>query len=327
MRVSKGSKCSRRNAFAYLYLPKRTKFYRRMEIDAPLVIEFKDGNTLEIGIEMNPEYLISMNHIPLGVAKNTGDGVDPSFLFSDVIGKKICAVDLETKIEMDPKPTEYVTAICLRFENGGKLRISGFFDFLDVESVDRAGGTKQVSWESIRDGVTTIADRTVDTTSGFIARGEQLLFGPKGRRFAGGHCVTIAPGPGWSSILCSGREAYLSSADSVVLGIAVAMLSANFLQESSGTFDLTYGEWQSALAQMTKMVNGKLLARGADSATVRMMFAASLIRNAQRPVSDRVEETKLAACFVERQMDLLSDLIGWTKRALKPGTILRITGL
>lgn len=325
---------SRRNVSAYAYLPKNVKLERKMEIDEPLVIEFKDGDTFEIDIDMNPSYYLSMNRIPESVFGNTGDGVDPSDMFSDIIGKKIVAVELKTKTcDTHPcygdkleHPTEIVTAIDLRFANGSCLRLSGFYDYLEVQSLDRYGEIKNASWESIRDGVVTPADRFFDKRSGFIARGRRLMFGAKGARCAGEHRVVLAPGPGWHHVIPSGRESYVDSECGAILGLAVG-LSVPRYWESSSAIDLSMREWMSVLSTMERLAFSQRSEHACGSALVRSFFALQLEWNQQKRKNERVDECKLASWFVEKQKELLQDLKGWTKRALNENVVLRITNL
>ena len=325
---------SRSNIAAYAYLPKKTRLERKMEIDMPLVIEFNNGDTFEIDIDMAPAYCLSMNHIPAEVAKNTGIGVNPSEMFSDTIDKKIAAVDLETeRCDTHPcfggkleKEAEIVTAISLRFENGSRLRLSGFYDFLEVASLNRNGETKQVSWETIRDGVVTPADLFFDRRSGFIARKGTLMFGWKGARCAGEHSVTLAPGPGWHQILRSGREAYVASEYSAIFGVAVGMAVPRYW-EGGKTIDLTMAEWRNVLTVMKRLVGSSRMQHALDSALMRSLFALELDENGRRTPGNRTEESNLARCFVEKHEGLLHDLKGWTRRALDENTVLRISKL
>lgn len=325
---------SRSNIGAYAYLPKKTQLERRMEIDEPLVIEFNNGDTFEIDIDMAPAYYLSMNHIPMEVAKNDGIGVNPSEMFSDTIGKRIAAIDLETKrCDADPcsgskmkGEAEVVTAIFLRFENGSRLRLSGFYDFLEVASLKRNGEIKQASWETIRDGVVTPADLFFDRRSGFIARKGKLMFGWKGARCAGAQRVTLAPGPGWHHVLRSGCEAYIASEYSAIFGIAVGMAVPRYW-ESCETIDLTMAEWRNVLKVMTRLVESSRTHHALDSALMRSLFALELDENSRRTKKDRAEENDLAKWFVEKHEGLLQDLKGWTKRALDKDSVLRIAKL
>ena len=325
---------SRKNLAAYVYLSKRVMLERKMQIDEPLVIEFKDGATFEIDIDMDPAYYLSMNRIPEDVSRNTGDGADPSYMFSDVVGKKIKAVDLETKVcDAHPsygsrleKPTEIVTAIYLRFENGSRLRITGFYDYLEIASLNRKGAIKKASWESIKNGVVTPADRFFDTRSGFIARGGRLMFGAKGARCAGDHHVVLAPGPGWHHIIPSGREAYIDSDCSAILGLAVESVIPRYW-EGGLTIDLSLEEWKMVLEKMDRLVASPRMGCASGSALMRSLYAPQLEQNLMKRKNERVDECELSKWFVEKHKELLQDLKGWTKRALKENEVLRIANL
>lgn len=325
---------SRKNIAAYVYLPRKVKIERKMEIDQPLVIEFSDGDTFEIDTGMDPAYCMSMNHIPTKVAQNICDGVNPSYMFADVIDKKIVAVDLETKIcDAHPcygskleRPTEIVTAIFLRFGNGSRLRISGFYDYLEVSSLRRNGEVKKTSWESIRAGVVTPADRFFDRRSGFIARNGRLMFGAKGARCAGEHCVVLAPGPGWHHIIPSGREAYVDAEYSSIFGIAVGMTVARYW-DGWDTIDLSMKEWKAVLESMERLVSSQRASHALGSALMRSLFSLELDQNTRKAKQERTEEWRFAKWFVEKHKGLLQDLKGWTKKALKENTVLRIANL
>ena len=325
--------CSRRNICAYTYLPKRTKVKRRMEIDKPFVIEFKDGDTFEIDTPMDPFFLMSMNRIPIEVADNRGCGVDPFYMFSDVIGKTIAAVDVETctvgrlpysSYDLD-EPREIATAIYLRFENGSRLKITPSIDFLVVESQNSHGEVKSASWESVRYGFVTYADVCFDKRSGFVAKGTSLLFGWKGGRYAGEHCVVLSPGPGWHRFIASGREAFLGASDASIFALAVGIVVPRYWQDAS--IDLSYDEWWSVLSAFESMLSSAVAVHAPNSALMRAMFALALQRNSEKKKSKREDEFKLIRRYVERNKELLEDLKGWTKRALDHNTVLRVTGL
>ena len=325
--------CSRRNICAYAYLPKRTKIERRMEIDKPFVIEFKDGDTFEIDVPMDPLFLMSMNRIPLEVADNRGRGVDPFYMFSDVIGKTIAAVDVESCIvgrlpyssyDLD-EPREIVTAIYLRFENGSRMKFAPFIDFLAIESQDSHGAVKSVSWESVRSGFVTYADLCFDRRSGFVAKGTSLMFGWKGGRYAGDHCVVLAPGPGWHQYIASGREAFVGADDAAMLALAVGIAVPRYWQDHS--VDLSYDEWRSVLSVLESMFSSSVATHAPNSALMRTMCAVALQRNVEKKKSQREDEFKLIKMALDRNRELLDDLKGWTRRAIDKNTVLRIIGL
>ena len=325
--------CSRRTICAYAYLPKRTIIERRMEIDEPFVIEFKDGDTFEIDVPMDPLFLMSMNRIPLEVADNRGLGVDPFYMFSDVIGKTIAAVDVESSTvrrlpyssyDLD-EPREIATAIYLRFENGSRLKFAPFIDFLAIESQNRCGMVKRVSWETVRSGFVKHADVCFDRRSGFVAKGTSLMFGWKGGRYAGDHCVVLAPGPGWHRYIASGREAFLDADDAAMLALAVGIAVPRYWQDHR--VDLSYDEWRSVLSALESILSSSVAAHAPNSALMRNMCAVALQRNAEKKKSQREDEFKLTKRAIYGNMELLDDLNGWTRRALDQNTVLRIIGL
>ena len=325
--------CSRRNICAYAYLPKRTKIERRMEIDEPFVVEFKDGDTFEIDTPMDPFFLMSMNRIPIEVADNRGRGVDPFYMFSDVIGKTVVAVDVETctvgrlpysSCDLD-EPREIATAIYLRFENGSRLKFIPFIDSLVVESQNSFGGVKSVSWESVRYGFVMYADLCFDRRSGFVAKGTSLLFGWKGGRYAGDHCVVLAPGPGWHRFIASGREAFLGASDASMLALAVGNVVPRYWQDAS--VDLSHDEWLRVLSVFESMLSSAVTSRAPNSALMRAMSALALQRNSEKKKCQREDEFNLMRRYFERNKELLGDLKGWTRRALNHNTVLRVTGL
>ena len=324
---------SRRNICAYANLPKRTKIERRMEIDKPFVIEFKDGDTFEIDVPMDPIFLMSMNRIPIEVADSRGRGVDPLYLFSDVIGKTVAAVDVETctvgrlpysSYDLD-EPMEIATAIHLRFENGSRLKLMPSIDFLSVESQDSHGEVKRVSWESVRTGFVMYADVCFDKRSGYVAKGTSLLFGWKGGRYAGDHCIVLSPGPGWHQYIASGREAFLGASDASMLALAVGIAVPRYWQDAS--VDLSYDEWWSVLSALESMLSSAVAVQAPNSALMRAMLAVELQSNLEKKKNRREDEFMLTRRYVERNKELLEDLKGWTRRALDRNTVLRITGL
>ena len=80
---------------------RRARIPRCMETDMPFVLEFDSRETFEIDVEIAPTYRMSMNHIPLRLLCGKHDNIDPSAIFSPVLGRTIVAVELETIAEED----------------------------------------------------------------------------------------------------------------------------------------------------------------------------------------------------------------------------------
>ena len=325
---------SRKNICAYANLPKRTRIVRQMEIDEPFVVEFEDGDTFEIDAAMEPEFLMSMNRIPIEVADKRFWGVDPFYMFSDVIGKEVVAVEVETdRVDRMPwtdraldQPEEVASAICLRFENGSQLKFSPYIDFLMVASQNRDGEVKSASWEAVRDGFVTYADVFFDKRSGFVSKSEMLYFGGKGARSAGGHRVMLAPGPGWHKAILTGREAFIAAYDASVLALS-AGVNVPRRWKAVRELDLTHDEWETVLSGMDAILSSPAVSRASDSALVRNLCAEELKQNQTRKENSRVDDIEIVTRFVERQWKLLEDLRRWTRRALHGDTMLRIVGL
>ncbi len=325
---------SRKNICAYANLPKSTRIARQMEIDKPFVVEFKDGDTFEIDVAMEPEFLMSMNRIPGEVADNRFRGVDPFYIFSDVVGKVVSAVEIETvKIDRMPwtgraldRSEEVASAIYLRFENGSRLKFSPDIDYLTVESQNRHGVVKSASWEVVRDGFVTYADVFFDKRSGFISKSEMLYFGWKGARSAGEHRVMLAPGPEWHHFIPSGREAFIAACDASILALSTGM-NAPLRWMAARELDLAHDEWETVLSGMEAMLSSPAVSRASDSALMRTLCAGDMNQNQMRKKNSRVDEFEIVRRFVERQRCLLEDLRGWTRRALHGGAVLRIVGL
>ena len=179
---------SERLKYAYTYLPKKARVKRGMRIDWPFVIEFKGGDTFEIDVGMEPELRMSMNRIPQAVYVPWQCSTNPEIMFSDVIGKKISSVRIDTRVcERNPcygteydKPTEIPSGVSLIFENGSSLRFSPDIDYLKITSLNRDSETKTVSWESIRHGVMTWTDAHLNRLTGYLAKKGRLMFGRGG---------------------------------------------------------------------------------------------------------------------------------------------------
>ncbi|MBQ9344609.1 MAG: hypothetical protein IJT88_05285 [Kiritimatiellae bacterium] len=157
----------------------RARIPRRMEIDAPFIIEFDSRETFEIDVVDAPTYKISMNRIPRRLVENSFGNVNPNVMFAPALGRTITAVDL--RIVWEGTDNEGVEAILLRLDDGKTLEIQGWFDFLEVALLGRDGKPLVESFDTLRHGFFNYEDLHCDRRTGFEAKESTLWFGQKGR--------------------------------------------------------------------------------------------------------------------------------------------------
>ncbi len=101
------------------------KLERLAEIDEPLLIEFEDGDRLELSATWKHYYILTMNHIPWNIEANVNlPNIDANVLFSPLLNQTI------TGFEIVPNEvaTTVVCEIILWFDNGLGLK---FYDYID----------------------------------------------------------------------------------------------------------------------------------------------------------------------------------------------------
>lgn len=106
------------------------KIERSAEVDEPLLIEFEDGNRLEICTIMSHNFILSKNYIPWDIEAYINlPNIDANVLFFPLLSATITSVDI---VPNDVAPNT-VSGIVLWFDNGLGLH---FYDCCFEDCLD-----------------------------------------------------------------------------------------------------------------------------------------------------------------------------------------------
>lgn len=161
------------------------KFCRYSEIDEPILIEFEDGDVLEIEAPCDNKFRVSMNRIPFYINAGTNQpNVNSDILFSPCIGQTIASVEINCYIplgqmelfqeENDEK--EIVDNIIIRLENGMGLLIRGVDDYCEVDCIDGDNKDTYISFSELKKALFNWEDLHYDEVTGFEADSPTLFF-------------------------------------------------------------------------------------------------------------------------------------------------------
>lgn len=138
-------------------IPKDLMFYRIAEVDEPIVIELNDGRRLEILIlELDNTVYADVNKIsPNATWDINPANVDGNVMFSPCVGQTIKAVEFPIHKHSFGQEEEYqqIPNVLIRLENGTGLEIEGWFDFCDIECVDRKNQPLKIPFEDLKKGL------------------------------------------------------------------------------------------------------------------------------------------------------------------------------
>ncbi len=139
-----------RVAKAYaLQIPPETLFHRSAQLDQPFLIEFEDGDVLEIELPFEYEARVGMNSMPWDIKPSyDGHNSQDALLLAPLIGRTVSRVEAK-------KVGEYVdvVGIVFSFDNGERLSISGDFDWFWLECLDKDGKNMTLTWEELSKAV------------------------------------------------------------------------------------------------------------------------------------------------------------------------------
>ena len=298
-------------------LARRAKIRRRMEIDTPFVLEFDTRETFEIDVSMAPTYRMAMNHIPLRILEGKFDNIDPMTMFSPVLDRTIAAVELRTMSEGGQDDT--VEAVLLRLDNGLTLEFRGFFDYLEVELLDRNGKPKTASIQALRKGFFNDEDLHFDPSTGFHAPNATLWFGWKGAKRLGQHAIVV------TAELANARgrtppQAYIDRDDA--LGIVMGLCAKH--PEVFATRDavvLSAEEWNGALEIGKGLLSSPRLSQN-ETPLARLLFETPPPANPApwytATDKDRMQWKR------ERCQRCLSETIRWSRKAIPAAGKVRV---
>lgn len=102
---------------------------RFVELDEPFIIEFTNGQQLEIEADgLDNQIKIAFNEIPDNAEPSiNNNNIDGNIIFSPCLGKTITAVKFLSK-----RPKEYIPAVILVLNDGTQINIECWLDYFDV---------------------------------------------------------------------------------------------------------------------------------------------------------------------------------------------------
>lgn len=229
---------------------------RWMEIDKPLLIRFEDGETLEVDVPQVPELRISMNCIPFWI-NDDGANVDAEKLFAPNIGGTIIDVIVNTYMgskdpmtfePFDDKNTEreLFKDLTLVLDNGTRLIVCGWYDFVHVYCCDKDNVEMSISFKDLKEALYNWEDIHEDEEKGFRANSVCIYLGEKGFK--------VVDNPTFS-IGVNDEEAMLaiSSDDMVEIILAYETVKFEYLDEYEDK-ELSYEDWVKVLHRAKELM-------------------------------------------------------------------------
>ena len=229
---------------------------RWMEIDNPLLIRFEDGDTLEVDVPQVPELRISMNCIPFWI-NDDGANADAREIFAPNIGGTIVDVQLNTYMSnkdpmlnepFDDKNTEreLFKDLIIVFDNGSRLVICGWIDYLHVYCCSEDNKAMTISFKELKEVLYNWEDVHEDEKNGFCANSMCIYLGEKGFKLVDNPNFTI--GVNDEEVMLA-----ISSDDMVEIMLAYETVKFEYLDEYEDT-ELSYEEWIKVLKRAKELM-------------------------------------------------------------------------
>lgn len=235
-------------------------FNRDAEIDEPILIQFADGDILEIETPQEPEFRISMNCIPWFINAGTNQpNVDANLLFAPCIGQKIVAVEVNTyttdkdpmyccAFDMPPYQRQLVSDIILRMGNGVGLKIQPDVDYCEASCVDENDDCAKIRFATLKEALFNWEDLHEDSVSGFEAESHTLFFGAKGEAHVDEPYITLVPSCDSPSHL------HIYVEDFLVLGWVITLATGEIFNEY-GYYQFSHKAWGELLDDASRILS------------------------------------------------------------------------
>ena len=128
---------------------------RIVEIDEPFILEFTDGQQIELEAnDVNNEVIVALNEIPANAKADINtNNIDGNVIFSSCLGRTITAVKFLPETPREP----YVPVVVFVLDNHTEIQIEGRLDYCNV-SHNKTGGGKAgsilpISWGELKKGL------------------------------------------------------------------------------------------------------------------------------------------------------------------------------
>ena len=144
------------------------EFNRIVEVDEPIIIEFEDGNRVEILFSDGGTVKIGLNSLPEDITWGTNEAnVDGNVIFSNCLGKMVTgfSVEIEDEIELDWEFTGahgldldenqelYIGRFQILLTDGLALNFQSWIDFGHVWVQEWRYHRSKIKWEELKKGI------------------------------------------------------------------------------------------------------------------------------------------------------------------------------
>lgn len=241
------------------------EFEQTAMIDEPFLIRFRNEESYEfeedvfaICCDQEPEYRMSMNCIPWGIDPGVNAlNVDANVLFGTCLGRTIKEVEVKTIItDRDPFTDEVfesgitqeiVTGIILRLDDGSGLLIKPQWDYCVVSHVGVDGEPLPIKYGDLKPGLYNYEDIRIDDISGYESESYRVMFGMKGKWYAGVPYFRIMPEDKRSVLVFSYKHVDLFE-------FAISKSTGKIFDENE-FYDFRKSEWEDILGKATEILD------------------------------------------------------------------------
>lgn len=159
----------------YDSIPDEVEFNRYAQIDEPIIIEFDDGDRLEIDYSEASSLKIGLNSLPKNIQCGCNiANVDGNILFSECIEEQIIGYEVLMQVEFDltytftgshgiPNPTNqesYISGFKILLTNCLEIHFNSWYDYGEVIVVIRPNDYSKTTWKELKYGIKDFKQKT-----------------------------------------------------------------------------------------------------------------------------------------------------------------------
>lgn len=316
----------------YLNIDDSLPYYRFVETDEPLLIEFEDGDVFEIDTPQEPIFSMSMNSIPWRIESSTrSSNVDANILFAPCIGRTIKSVEIETyETDFDPMyhsafdntgtKRELVSAVIMRLDNGCGLCIEGRNDFCRVKYLDEYGNVGMLEFKELKSALFNREDLHTDALSKYEADSETFYFGKLGAEHIESPFVTLVPGKKNTCL-------NIAVSDFTLFGWSITHCQKECFDEY-GQYEFTKAQWNDILAEAEKLVSFESFDALFEYVTSIKIYSYKIVGSGRFSVT--LNNINCCGADFWKHLDLhktqLKDMKAWTDLALSDSDLMTVRG-
>ncbi len=126
------------------------KLERSAVVDEPLLIEFEDGDRLELWATMFHSFVLSMNCIPWNIDSYINlPNIDANVLFSTLLNATVASVEIAPY----DSTLNVLSEIVLWFDNGLGLQFYDYFDYCHINLIGKNDTRSYISFGELKKGM------------------------------------------------------------------------------------------------------------------------------------------------------------------------------